>query len=74
LLSRPSTAGYAAEVDVTVSVPDIEVDVEPRRGAAQTDLNAAYVLVRIEFKVTHVRDFYATDKLVVLLLLFTDGF
>jgi hypothetical protein len=74
LLTRPSPPGYAAEVDVAISVPDIEVDVEPGRCTAQTYFNATYILIGIEFKVAHVCDFYAPDEIIVLLLLFAHGF
>jgi hypothetical protein len=74
LLTRPAASRYSTEVDVTFSVPDVEVDVEPRRRTAETYLNAANILVRIEFKVAYVRSVYAPDKLIVLLLLFPDSF
>jgi len=59
---------------VTIRIPDVEVNVEPGRRAAQAYLYAAHILIRIEFEVPYVRRVYTPDKLVVLLLLFADGF
>ena len=59
---------------MAIGVPDVEVNVEPGRRAAQTYLYAAYILIRIEFEVAYVRRVYTPDKLVVLLLLFADSF
>jgi hypothetical protein len=59
---------------VAIRIPDVEVNVEPGRCAAQTYLYASDILIRIEFEVSHVRRVYTPDKLVVLLLLFADGF
>ena len=59
---------------MTIRIPDVEVNVEPGRCAAQAYLYTAYILIRIEFEVSYIRRVYTPDKLVVLLLLFADSF
>jgi hypothetical protein len=56
---------------VAVSIPNIEVEAQPRGRTPKAHLNATYILARFQLKITNVTHFDAADKLIVLLLLFS---
>src|SRR5690606_10283293 len=66
-----SPSRNALKVDVTVSVPDVDVDAEAGRCATEADLHATQVLVWFEFQIADIVGVYSTHELVVLLLLFS---
>ena len=58
---------------MAVGVPNIEVYADAGRRATQPHLNTANILTGFELEVADIADFDSSNKLVVLLLLFSHG-